>query len=64
MAAPIVHFEIGCQDIEKAKSFYGGLLGWEFSAYGNAAMLGNIGPMAGTEGIGGHINSLGHPPHN
>lgn len=64
MPAPVVHFEFGFRDIDKAKSFYGPLLGWEFSAYGNAAMLTNIGPMAKTEGIGGHLNALGHPPHN
>ena len=64
MAAPIVHFEIGVQDVAKAQRFYGPLLGWEFSAYGPAAMVSNVGPMAGTMGIGGHINALGHPPHN
>ena len=64
MAAPVVHFEIGFQNIENAKKFYGPLFGWEFSPYGNVAMLSNIGPMAGTPGIGGHLNSLGHPPHN
>lgn len=66
MAAPIVHFEFGVRDVAKARAFYGPLFGWEFSAYGNAAMLSNVGPMAPapTPGIGGHINSLGHPPHN
>ena len=28
MSAPVVHFEIGCRDVERAKKFYGGLLGW------------------------------------
>jgi predicted enzyme related to lactoylglutathione lyase len=63
MPAPVVHFELGVRDTEKAKAFYGPLFGWEFAAYGSAAMLTNIGKMVGTEGIGGHINSLGHPPH-
>jgi predicted enzyme related to lactoylglutathione lyase len=58
MAAPVVHFEIGVADIEKAKKFYGPLLGWEFQSYGNAAMVAPTAP-----GIGGHINSLGHTPH-
>lgn len=62
MPAPIVHFEIGFKDINKAKAFYGPLLGWEFDAYGPAAMLNNIGH--GGPGIGGHLNSLGHEPHN
>ncbi len=47
MPAPIVHFEIGCQNLDKTKAFYAETLGWEFA--GNSpqmAMLGNIGPMA------------------
>lgn len=62
MPAPIVHFELGFRDIEKATAFYGPLLGWEFESYGPAAMLSNIG--RGGDGIGGHLNSLGHEPHN
>lgn len=62
--APVVHFEIGVRDTEKSKKFYGSIFGWEFSAYGNSAMLSNLGPMAGTPGIGGHLNQLGHEPHN
>jgi len=62
--APVVHFEMGFRDIAKAQKFYGDLFGWQFQAYGNAAMLSNIGKMAGSEGIGGHLNSLGHEPHN
>jgi predicted enzyme related to lactoylglutathione lyase len=27
----IVHFEIPAADVERAKAFYGGLFGWEFS---------------------------------
>lgn len=64
MGSPVVHFEIGMRDIEKAKAFYGPLFGWEFNAYGPAALLSNIGPQAGAPGIGGHLNALGHPPHN
>src|SRR6185295_12356015 len=65
MPAPVVHFEIGVKDIAKAQKFYGPLFGWEFQTYNTAAMIGNVGPMAPnkTEGIGGMINSLGHPPH-
>lgn len=64
MAAPVVHFEMGFKDAAKAREFYGPLLGWEFSAYGGASMISNLGPMVGTPGIGGHLNQLGHPPHN
>jgi predicted enzyme related to lactoylglutathione lyase len=63
-AAPVVHFEIGCRNAETAKKFYGPLFGWEFEAYGPAQMLSNVGKQAGTEGIGGHVNVLGHEPHN
>lgn len=64
--APVVHFEIGCQNLEKTRAFYSGLLGWEYAPGApNMAMVGNLGPMAATktEGIGGHLTALGHPPH-
>jgi uncharacterized protein len=64
MPAPVVHFEIGVRDVAAAQKFYGSLLGWEFNSFGNAAMIGNIGGTPGAPGIGGHINNLGHPPHN
>ncbi len=66
MPAPIIHFEIGVKDAAKATAFYGSLFGWEFSPYGRAAMIGNVGPQGPnpTAGIGGHISSLGHEPHN
>lgn len=66
--APIVHFEIGCQNSAKTKQFYAELLGWTFEGYGSAEMVTNIGPSFDggapkSPGIAGHINSLGHPPH-
>ncbi len=64
--APVVHFEIGCQDLEQANAFYGALFGWQTVEGGpNSAMLTNLGPFAEskTEGIGGHFTSLGHEPH-
>jgi predicted enzyme related to lactoylglutathione lyase len=66
MPAPVVHFEIGVRNTPKARAFYSGMFGWEFSDYGPASMITNIGPMgpAPTPGIGGHINCLGHEPHN
>lgn len=62
--APIVHFEIGFRDIEKAKAFYGPLLGWNFQAYGPAAMVMTDKANSQVPNIGGHLNSLGHEPHN
>lgn len=67
MPAPVVHFEIGCQNLEKTRNFYSSLFGWEYAPGApNMAMIGNLGSYAEkpTEGIGGHINCLGHPPHN
>lgn len=66
--APVVHFEIGCQQSEKTARFYGEVFGWKFSAYGPANMVTNLGAShdggpAHSPGIGGHINCLGHPPH-
>lgn len=62
MAAPIVHFEIGCKNLESTQKFFGELFGWEYESFGPAAMLKNIGGP-GKDGIGGHINCLGHEPH-
>lgn len=64
--APVVHFEIGCKDLEKTRAFYSSLLGWEYAPGApNMAMIGNLGSYAEkkTDGIGGHLIALGHPPH-
>lgn len=72
MPAPVVHFEIGCKDIAKTREFYSKLLGWEYAPSPEAqpgapsmAMIANLGPFAQnkTDGIGGHIAAMGHPPH-
>ncbi len=68
MPAPIVHFEIGCKDMPKTQKFYADLFGWEFQNFGGANMVTNIGPSHDggkpkSDGIAGHLNSLGHPPH-
>ncbi|MCA9243968.1 MAG: VOC family protein [Phycisphaerales bacterium] len=60
MAHPVVHFEIGAKDINKLKSFYSNLFEWQYQEYGPAAM---VAPQGG-QGIGGHINAIGHEPHN
>jgi predicted enzyme related to lactoylglutathione lyase len=59
--SPVVHFEIGCRDLKKARAFYGPLFGWEFTDHGTSAMVMNT---AGERSIGGHLNALGHEPHN
>ncbi len=60
MGAPIVHFEIGCQDQPRVSKFYADLFGWEIQPFGDVAMF-NTGSETG---IQGHINALGHEPHN
>ena len=34
MAGELVHFEIRADDFERAKAFYGPLLGWSFESFG------------------------------
>jgi hypothetical protein len=66
MPAPVVHFEIGCKNIDAIKRFYSENFGWEYDAnVPNMGMVTNLGPYGTnkTDGIGGHINSLGHEPH-
>lgn len=60
MGKPVVHFEIGCRDQEKTGRFYSELFEWALSPMGPASMI----STGSTEGIGGHITSLGHEPHN
>ena len=59
MGRPVVHFEIGCRDSAKTQDFYKKLFDWKISEMGPAAMIAPEIP-----GIGGHISSLGHEPHN
>jgi predicted enzyme related to lactoylglutathione lyase len=60
MGQPVVHFEIGVQDMARAEAFYAALFGWKISNDGPASM---IDTEAGG-GINGHITSLGHEPHH
>jgi len=59
MGQPVVHFEIGCRDSTRTQEFYGSLFDWKTEAYGPAAMI----DTGSTQGIQGHITSLGHEPH-
>lgn len=66
MPAPVVHFEIGCKNLESTKAFYSKVLGWEYQpGMPTMGMVANLGPYSASPapGIGGHINSLGHEPH-
>jgi predicted enzyme related to lactoylglutathione lyase len=42
------------------QEFYAQLFGWKFEAYGSAAMI----STGQSIGIQGHLNALGHEPHN
>lgn len=56
---PVVHFEVGCRDLEKTSSFYTGLFGWTPMSVPMATLL----TTNSSEGIQGHITALGHEPH-
>jgi predicted enzyme related to lactoylglutathione lyase len=57
---PVVHFEIGCKDLAATTTFYAELFGWTPTGIPMASLLNTN----TTEGIQGHITSLGHEPHN
>lgn len=59
MPNPVVYFEIGCKDGKQTQDFFSKLFDWKIEAMGPAGMI-NTGEK---EGIQGHINSLGHEPH-
>ena len=60
MGRPVVHFEIGCRDLNKTGDYYSKLFGWNITAAGPAHTV-NTGSG---EGIQGHLTSLGHEPEN
>lgn len=60
MGYPVVHFEIGCRDGNATQAFYSRLFDWTIDQHGPAGMI----TTGGEGGINGHINSLGHEPHN
>jgi predicted enzyme related to lactoylglutathione lyase len=59
MGCPVVHFEIGCKDKKRTAEFYSKLFDWKISEEGPAALI-----AAESNGITGHITSLGHEPHH
>jgi hypothetical protein len=58
MQNPIVHFEIGCCDLETTQTFFGSLFDWKMQRAGNAAMIDTASPVSGL------ISCLGHEPHH
>ena len=63
MGQPVVHFEIGCRDSARTQEFYSKLFDWKITPQGPAAMIATAEPCP-PNSIQGHINSLGHEPHN
>jgi len=61
MPNPICHFEIGIRDQGKAGQFYSGLFDWKTEPARDGS--GHTMLSTGTE-VGGHLNTLGHEPHN
>lgn len=59
MANHICHFEIGCRDRDKTAAFYSQMFDWTLEPMGPAAMMLRTGGD-----VGGHVNALGHEPHN
>jgi predicted enzyme related to lactoylglutathione lyase len=57
---PVVHFEIGCRDRAKTGDFYSKLFGWQITAAGPASNI----ETGSSQGIPGHITSLGHEPEH
>lgn len=57
---PVIHFEVGCRDLAKTTAFYTELFGWTPTSIPMASLLNTN----STEGVQGHITSLGHEPHN
>ena len=58
--SPVIHFELGCRDLTKLKDFYNQVFGWSASDI----TLGANFNTNSTEGIQGHLTSLGHEPFN
>jgi len=56
---PVVHFEIGCKDLEGTTAFYTRIFNWTATPVPSASML----DTHSNSGVGGHITSLGHEPH-
>ncbi len=60
MPHPVMYFEIGCRDVAATRDFYKNLFDWQM----DESKPGYVGlPPGAGNGIGGHIMSLGHEPH-
>ena len=67
MPNAICHFEIGVRDNKKAAEFYSKLFEWKMESPAGPAIAAGSPQvtMIRTGGdVGGHLNTLGHEPHN
>lgn len=55
MKKTVVHFEIGCSDIDKTSEFYTNVFGWKLMKHGNSAVIDTGEEVA----LSGHLNKLG-----
>lgn len=55
MKKTVVHFEIGCSDIEKTSEFYRAVFDWKLNQHGNFAII----DTGQKDALSGHLNKLG-----
>ena len=60
MGCPVVHFEIGSRDSKRLQEFYSSMFNWQIHSQGAAGFI----TTGDEKTINGHINQLGHEPHN
>ena len=63
----ICHFEIGVRDARKAADFYSKLFDWKMEPPADPAIAAanpQVIRMRTGGDVGGHLNTLGHEPHN
>ncbi|MEM9548567.1 MAG: VOC family protein [Bacteroidota bacterium] len=55
MKKKVVHFEIGCSDIDVTSDFYKAVFDWDLKKHGNSAII----DTGNEDALSGHINQLG-----
>jgi len=55
MKKTVVHFEIGCSNLDKTSEFYKTIFGWNLNKHGNSALI----DTGKKEALSGHINQFG-----
>ena len=55
MKKRVIHFEIGCNDIEKTSEFYSVVFDWKLHQHGNSAII----DTGNESALSGHLHKLG-----